>query len=267
MTSPDSFSLDVGPWQWRDAQRSALRNLYSSAGDWLHESGVSALDAVDIIELFVSGGYDPSNGAVYPSGTLGGYFQTVAQMIKTGLGLRVAAVDFGGWDTHNNQGTGGGGYFFDQVRELSRALAALYTDLNGSGANNYISRVTIVVQSEFGRRFRENADRGVDHGHGGLMMVLGGKVNGGVHGTWPGLSNDQLFEGADLEVTTDYRRVLSEILIRRLGNNHLMDVFPGYTDYSPLGVVQGVDLPPIYGPDIFMDGFETGDASRWSSSS
>jgi hypothetical protein len=68
-------------------------------------------------------------------------------------------------------------------------------------------------------------------------------------------------------VTTDYRRVLSEILIRRLGNNHLMDVFPGYTDYSPLGVVQGVDLPPIYGPDIFMDGFETGDASRWSSSS
>jgi uncharacterized protein (DUF1501 family) len=266
MTSPDSFSLNVGPWAWRNAQRVAMRNLYGSTGSWLHQSGLAALDAVDIIELHTGGGYVPANGAVYPSGSLGDHFQTIAQMIKIDLGLQVATVDFGGWDTHNNQGTAGGGYFFQHIEELARALAAFYTDLNGSGSNNFAQRVTVVVQSEFGRRFRENADRGSDHGHGSLMMVLGGAVNGGIHGTWPGLANGQLFEGADLAVTTDYRRVLSEVLIRRLGNPYLGEIFPGYLNYSPLGVVQGIDLPPIYGPEIFSNGFESGDLSGWSAS-
>jgi uncharacterized protein (DUF1501 family) len=263
MTSPDSFSLEVGPWQWRDAQRTALRSLYTG-NSWLHQSGYDTLDAIDIIELNSTGGYTPSNGAVYPNGSLGDHFETIARMIKLDLGLRVATIDYGGWDTHESQGEDGGGYFLSKVEELSRALTAFYTDLNGSGSNNYASKTTIVVQSEFGRRLRENNDRGCDHGHGSAMMVLGGNVNGGVHGTWPGLANGQLFEGADLAVTTDYRRVLSEILIRRMGNPFLGQIFPGYIDYSPLGVVSGTDLPPIYGAGIFEDGFETGDVSAWS---
>ena len=92
----------------------------------------------------------------------------------------------------------------------------------------------MVVLSEFGRRLRENDDSGTDHGHGNVMLVLGGQVNGGVHGVWPGLRNDQLYDGADLAVTTDYRRVLSEIIVRRLGNNRLDQVFPGYNNYAPL---------------------------------
>jgi uncharacterized protein (DUF1501 family) len=143
-------------------------------------------------------------------------------------------------------------------------MNALYTDLNGNGANNFTNRLTIVVQSEFGRRLRENADRGTDHGHGNVMLALGGQVNGGVYGAWPGLSNEQLFDGADLDVTTDYRSVISEVLIRRLGNNNLGAVFPDWTDYQPLGIVQGPQLPPIFGPDIFADGFESGDNSAWS---
>jgi uncharacterized protein (DUF1501 family) len=263
MTSPDSFSLEVGPWQWRDAQRTALRSLYTG-NSWLHQSGYNTLDAIDIIELNSTGGYTPANGAVYPNGSLGDHFETIARMVKLDLGLRVATIDYGGWDTHESQGEDGGGYFLSKVEELSRALTAFYTDLNGSGSNNYASKTTIVVQSEFGRRLRENNDRGCDHGHGSAMMVLGGNVNGGVHGVWPGLANGQLFEGADLAVTTDYRRVLSEILIRRMGNPFLGQIFPGYTDYSPLGVVGGTDLPPIYGAGIFEDGFETGDTAAWS---
>ena len=266
MSDPDSFSLEVGPWEWRSAQRTALRHLYNGSS-WLHQSGTETLDAVDIIELNGgSGGYTPDNGAVYPGGTLAEHLQTVARMIKLDLGLRVATVDFGGWDTHNGQGDDGGGYFYGHVEELLSGLAAFYTDLDGSGSSNYTQRLTVVVMSEFGRRLRQNDDRGTDHGHGNFMMVMSGNALGGVAGTWPGLANHQLFDGADLAVTTDYRRVLSEILIRRLQNTNLGVVFPGYTDYEPLGVVSGADLPPVYEPPIFESGFETGDMSDWSAS-
>ncbi|MEM9594012.1 MAG: DUF1501 domain-containing protein [Acidobacteriota bacterium] len=263
MTSPDSFSLRVGPFDWRDAQRVAMRNLYN-ADSWLHQAGYESLDAIDIIELNSSGPYTPSNGAIYPSGSFGDQLETIARMIKLDIGLRVATIDLGGWDTHNNQGTDGGGYFYGRVQELARGLAALYTDLDGAGSANYTQRVTIVVMSEFGRRLRENGDRGSDHGHGNAMMVLSGNATGGIHGVWPGLSNEQLYQGADLAVTTDYRRVLSEILIRRMGNNFLGEVFPGYQGYAPLGVVNGVDIPPAYGPGIFADDFEDGTLGAWS---
>lgn len=268
MNSPDSFSLNVGPWQWRDAWRVALRNLYgatSGADTWLHTSGTEALDTIDILELYAGDDYTPANGAIYPGGTLGDHMETIARMIKLDLGLQVATVDFGGWDTHNGQGDNGGGYFSGHLEELARALAAFYTDLDGAGALNYNDRVTVVVNSEFGRRVRQNDDRGCDHGHGNMMMVMSGNATGGVHGVWPGLANEQLFDNADLAVTTDYRRVLSEILIRRTGNAYLGDVFPGYDGYQPLGVVQGEDLTPIGPGGIFADGFESGGLGAWSS--
>jgi hypothetical protein len=103
--------------------------------------------------------------------------------------------------------------------------------------------------SEFGRRLKENANHGTDHGHGNLMMVLGGMVKGGkVYGTWPGLANNQLYDGADLAVTTDYRRVLSEILTRRLGNPNLGAVFPGYSGYAPLDIVVDSHAAPVAPP-------------------
>lgn len=268
ISDPGQFNLQVGPWEWRSAQRVALRHLFSQDSTWLHQAGVQALDAVDIVELNSGGNYDPSNGAVYPSGSFGDHLQVVAQMTKLDLGLRVATIDLGGWDTHEGQGDDGQGYFGDHINDLAEGLKALYTDLDGNGANNYAGRTTVVVQSEFGRRLRENADHGTDHGHGNMMLVLGGNVNGGVHGQWPGLANQQLYDGADLAVTTDFRRVLSEVLIRRMGNNKLGVVFPGYTEYQPLGVVSGIDLPPDYSEDgstIFSNGFESGDPSLWSS--
>ena len=117
-------------------------------------------------------------------------------------------------------------------------MAAFYTDLDGSGANNTTSRLTVAVLSEFGRRLRENANHGTDHGHGSVMLLLGGNVNGGaVYGAWPGLSVDQLYDRADLAVTTDYRNVLSEILVKRLGNPYIDQVFPGFTGLPALRLV------------------------------
>lgn len=264
MSDPGSFNLNTGPSTWRSAQRKSLRRLYREGNSWLHQTGLQGLDALDIIELNVDGGYTPANGANYPSGSFGTHLKAIAQLAKLDLGLRVATLDLGGWDTHNGQGDGSGGYFSGLVEDLAEGLKALYVDLDGSGANNHTSRLTVVVMSEFGRRLAENADNGSDHGFGNAMWVMSGNATGGLHGQWPGLHNDQLFDGADLAVTTDYRQVLSEILIRRMGNNQLGTIFPGLQTYEPLGVVQGPDSPPIFGEEIFSDGFESGNSDNWS---
>jgi uncharacterized protein (DUF1501 family) len=240
----------------------ALRQLIEHDSDALHQTSLQALDAVNIIETYVSGDYTPANGAIYPQNGFGEQMMLIARLAKLGLGLRGAAVDYGGWDTHDGQGTGSTGFFTGQVTTLAQGLAALYQDLDGP--NGVAQRMTLVVMSEFGRRLRENDDSGTDHGHGNVVMVMGGKVNGGVHGAWPGLANNQLYDGADLAITTDYRRVLSEILIRRMGNNRLDQVFPGYTNYAPMNVVQGVDMPPWTPGTVFIDGFESGDTSSWT---
>lgn len=248
MSSPGNFNLNTAHWQWREAQRASLRSLYQAGDTAMNLAGLNALNSADIIEAQVSDSYTPPKGVVYPNNGFGDQLQVIAQMAKLQLGLRIATVDLGGWDTHENQSGGdpSTGYFADLVGTLSQGLHALYADLEISG---YADRVTMVVQTEFGRRLRANANRGTDHGHGSAMLVLGGEVKGGLHGTWPGLHTDQLYDNADLAVTTDYRRILSEILIRRLGNPRLGVVFPDYTDYTPLDIVIGEDLPPDYTPD------------------
>ncbi|MEX0916318.1 MAG: DUF1501 domain-containing protein, partial [Wenzhouxiangellaceae bacterium] len=157
-----------------------------------------------------------------------------------------ASLDFGGWDTHDGQGIPDPGdpnhweYFGNQVEELSRALSAFYTDLSSSVMGNLMNNVNVVVVSEFGRRIRSNGSGGTDHGYGNLMMALGGRVNGGLHGTFPGLDDFSLFEGQDLAVTTDYRQVLAEMLVDRMGvaPGDLEQVFPGMGSYQPAGVFQ-----------------------------
>lgn len=249
MRSPDDFSLH-GHWYYGDWQRQALRQMYTGTS-WLHESGIQTLNALDVIERSNPGNYTPENGATYPNGSFGRDLQSVAQMIKLQLGLRIVTVDLGGWDTHEYQGDNGTGYFADQIGQLSNGLAAFYTDLTNHNGIDHTKRLTVVVMSEFGRSFSQNASRGTDHGHGNVMIVMGGTVNGGkVYGDWPGMATDQLYDRRDLQITTDYRRVLSEILIRRLGNPNLGTIFPNYADYAPLGILQGTDITPIYTPVV-----------------
>ncbi len=246
MNSPGDLSF-IQHWKYGDSQRQTLRQIYTNSGGWLGQAAIQTLDAVDVIEYADPGNYTPGNSAVYPNSGLANNMKSIAQLIKMQLGLRVATVDFGGWDTHESQGDGGAGYFSGHLGELSNCLSAFYTDMSNDNGTDHNQRITVAVMSEFGRSFAENGSAGTDHGHGNIMMLLGGQVNGGkVYGQWPGLHTDQLYEHRDLEITTDYRRVLSEILIRRHGNANLGTIFPGYTDYQPLGVVTGVDLTPNY---------------------
>jgi uncharacterized protein (DUF1501 family) len=166
--------------------------------------------------------YQPANGAQYPDDEFGLGLKQVAQLIKADVGLEVACVDLGGWDTHENQGTLTG-EFNTLLTTLSNGLAAFYHDLR-----DYMAGVTVVTMSEFGRRAHENGSQGTDHGHGNVMFLMGGGVNGGqVHARWPGLAPEALDDG-DLAITTDYRDVLAEVVSRRLRNPALDQIFPGY---------------------------------------
>ncbi|HMB39006.1 MAG TPA: DUF1501 domain-containing protein [Wenzhouxiangellaceae bacterium] len=192
---------------------------------------------------------------------------TLSRLIKAGVDLRIGQIDVGGWDDHVDQGSvpsgvnNSSGRFYERFDIVARALNAFWTDMAGGAddSTDRRSKVTVVLHSEFGRRAFNNNDNGTDHGSGNPMMLLGGNVNGGrFHGQWPGMSPSQLFQNADVRSTTDFRRILSEVLIRRQGNNALGTVFPFYYNYQPIGVVQGVDQRPDYGPDdlIQSDSFE-----------
>ena len=163
------------------------------------------------------------SSAIYPRGPLAQSLRQIAQLIKSDIGLKLAFADVAGWDTHAGQG-GKEGQLANNLRLFSDALAAFANDL-GSRMRDVI----VVTTSEFGRTVRENGNRGTDHGHGTVMLVLCGNVKGGaVHGKWPGLDTEQLFERRDLAVTTDFRDVFAEVLTKGLGVPSISRVFPGY---------------------------------------
>ena len=242
LADPDDFGFATGPWSWRDEQHVALRNLYGKASDAIHDSGAQTINSVDIVNAYVTDDYMPAGGAVYGDDEVGTRFKVAAQMISLDLGIRVVTLDIGGWDTHESQGTGPGGFFSNLLSSLSDGLSAFLTDLGARGRGD---QITVVAMTEFGRRLEENADQGTDHGHAVPMLLFGDNVVGGIHGEWPGLEPENLFEGVDLEVTTDFRRVLTEVLIKRCHNRRISQVFPGYEGYSALGVVEGRDVAPF----------------------
>lgn len=234
LNDPSEFS------QWDNglvaSQQKALRQMYSGES-LLHRAGRRTLDSLGIVSPLVGQEYQPSNGASYNDDELSIQLQTVARMIKLETGLRVATVDYGGWDTHEYETDGNGGYIAELLGNLASGLSNFYLDLD----SGYTKHLSVVVISEFGRRLVQNEAYGTDHGHGSVMFALGGGVNGGqVYGAWPGLHNDQLYDHADLAITTDYRQVLSEMLTRRLGNSDISAVFPGYIPTVELGLFRPV---------------------------
>jgi uncharacterized protein (DUF1501 family) len=195
------------------------RNL----NDSLAGMGRETFEAVNYLKKVNPAQYKPENGAQYPRTPFGNSLLQIAQLIKAGVGLEVAFTDIGGWDTHVNQGNSRG-QLANLLTQFSSAIAAFYQDLG-----QRMDDVVLLTMSEFGRTVRENGNRGTDHGHANAMFVLGNSVRGGkVYGKWPGLSSDQLNEGRDLALTTDFRDVFGEIASNHLGNTNLKSVFPGY---------------------------------------
>jgi uncharacterized protein (DUF1501 family) len=200
--------------------RAALNTVYE--GDVLGQDTLSIMDTLETL--------DPNNYqspfANYPDTEFGLALKQTAMLIKAEVGLEVSAIDVGGWDTHFAQGSTIG-LMPNLMKDLADGIAAFHADMQDQMKN-----LTVVTMSEFGRRAFENGSLGTDHGHGSMMMVLGGNVDGGkVHGEWPGMQEGQLMGPGDLAVTTDYRDVLSEVLMKRLNNPATNEIFP---DYSPV---------------------------------
>ena len=197
--------------------RAALNIVYED--DVLGQDTLSIMDTLETL--------DPNNYqspfTTYPDSEFGLALKQTAMLIKAEVGLEVSAIDVGGWDTHFAQGSTTG-IMPNLMKDLADGMAAFHADMQ-----DHMKNLTVVTMSEFGRRAIENGSLGTDHGHGSMMMVMGGNVDGGkVHGEWPGLDDGQMIGPGDLAVTTDYRDVLSEVLQKRLNNPATDQIFPDY---------------------------------------
>jgi uncharacterized protein (DUF1501 family) len=209
----------------------ALQRLYASSADPLFRRGGDSLfDAMARLRS-VEAKIPPST-ASYPAGKFAVGLKQIARLIKADVGLEIAFSEIEGWDTHVAEG-GAIGQLANRLKELGDGLSAFYQDLG-----DRMEDVVLVTLSEFGRTARENGNRGTDHGHANVMFVIGPRVRGGkVYGRWPGLAPEVLYEGRDLDLTTDYRSVGSEILARHMGQRDVGKVFPGFRPTSPFGLI------------------------------
>jgi len=199
----------------------------AAADEVLNGVGREAFEAIRTLKTADPQRYQPERGADYPRSAYGQALKQIAQLIKADVGLEVAFAESNGWDHHVNEG-GATGQLATRLDDFARGIAALVTDLGDQMADT-----VILTMSEFGRAVPENGNRGTDHGHGNAMMVMGGPVRGGrVYGTWPGLRPEQRFEGRDLAVTTDFRDVFGEVVVRHLGITDPRPIFPAY-DIKP----------------------------------
>ncbi len=210
-----------------------VRAVYADPPDDL--IGAQGLAAFAVLDRLAAAGLTgaPTPDAYGPS-TIGADLWQAAQLLEADVGVRAITLDWGGWDHHDDLGTHEAGEMYDHLDALATGLRAFWDSVAA-----HQSDLTVVVMSEFGRRVAQNANGGTDHGHGGVMTVLGEGVNGGIHGPWVGLSDDVLDRG-DVPVLTDYRHVLAEVVDRRAGAPDAVgEVFPDFTTGSSdyLGLV------------------------------
>ena len=199
-------------------RRASLLTTWSEASGELATGVDTALDVVADFAPVRASSTTPANGATYPNSELGKALHGCARTIRADVGAEIITVDHGSWDHHTWIGQPDNGNLKNMADAFAGAVAAFFADLGPLA-----DKVTLVTISEFGRRVVENANQGLDHGHGNVMFAMGAGVKGGYYGTWPGLTNTS---DADLLVTTDYRSVLNEVVTRRL-NASTAQVFPG----------------------------------------
>lgn len=220
----NDFTLRAGRGATAAQIEGGFESMYAQTVDTaLGGTGRETFEAVKLLRKINPGQYRPAEGVNYPRGRFGESLRQVAQLVKSDIGLEVAFTDIGGWDTHANQGNAQG-QLAVRLAELAGGIAALYADLEDRADD-----LVILTMTEFGRTARENGNRGTDHGHASAMFVLGGSVRGGkVYGEWPGLRREQLHEGRDLALTTDFRDLFAEIARNHLGAQSLNTIFPNH---------------------------------------
>jgi uncharacterized protein (DUF1501 family) len=211
----------------------SFEDLYDqTSSTLLKETGKESFDAMKMLQKTNTKNYQPSNGAIYPTSPLGNSLKQIAQLIKMNVGLEVAFAEHGGWDTHFNQGTDQG-VFARNAADLSNSIAAFWTDLG-----QLQDDVTLMSMTEFGRTVKQNGTNGTDHGRGSCNFIIGNNVDGGkVHGLVKLLSIDNLEDGRDLAVTTDFRAVFSEVADQHLQINDNAILFPDWNGKS-IGVMK-----------------------------
>jgi uncharacterized protein (DUF1501 family) len=219
----------IAGFQVRDAQAAKqFQEMYQASKDpAIQAAGRETFEAVSMLQTIQNQPYTPAAGAEYPRGRFGDSLRQIAQLIKSDVGVEMAFADIGGWDHHVNEvgQRASEGQLANLLTQYGQALSAFWQDMGDRMAD-----VAVVTMSEFGRTARENGNRGTDHGHANSMFVMGGGVKGGkVYGKWPGLEKEQLYEGRDLALTTDFRDVLGELVSKHLGNPGVKGVFPGYS--------------------------------------
>lgn len=211
----------------------SFEELYDeTSSQLLKETGKESFDAVRMLQQTDIKNYKPANGVTYPNSSLGNSLKQIAQLIKMDVGVEIAFAESGGWDTHFNQGTYSGP-FARNLNDLSESIVALWNDLS-----SYQDNVTIMTMTEFGRTVKQNGTGGTDHGRASCSFIIGNQVNGGkVHGIVKPLAKENLDEGRDLAVTTDFRSVFSEVAQRHLQIKDGKSLFPEW-DGPSVGLIR-----------------------------
>lgn len=213
----------------------SFEDLYDqTSSGLLKNTGKESFDAIKMLQKTDTKNYKPEYNAIYPNTALGNSLKQIAQLIKMGVGLEVAFAESGGWDTHFNQGKDTG-VFARNVGDLSDSIMAFWTDMG-----KYQDEVTVMTMTEFGRTVAQNGTGGTDHGRASCNFILGNDINGGlVHGIVNPLAKENLEDGRDLAVTTDFRAVFSEVANKHLGITDNKTLFPDWSG-KQIGVMRGV---------------------------
>lgn len=211
----------------------SFEELYDqTSSGLLKDTGKESFEAIKMLQKTDTKNYKPSNNAAYPNTALGNSLKQIAQLIKMNVGMEVAFAESGGWDTHFNQGTDTG-IFARNVNDLSNSMMAFWTDMG-----TLQDDVTVMTMTEFGRTVKQNGTGGTDHGRASCNFILGNGVNGGlVHGSVQPMAVENLEDGRDLAVTTDFRSVFSEVADKHLNLHNDKVLFPEWNG-SQIGVMR-----------------------------
>lgn len=220
----EEFALQNNYGRSAGGANPSFEKLYDeSNSQLLKQSGKDGFAALKLIDPDQVRHYKPADGVVYPNSPLGRSLKQIAMLIKMEVGLEIGFAESGGWDTHINQGTINGA-FARNLKDFGDSIAAFWTDLGG-----YQDDVSLMTMTEFGRTVHQNGTGGTDHGRASCLFLLDNALTGGkVINQMGSLSKEQLEDGRDLPVTTDFRSVFSAIAKHRLLISDQKKLFPGW---------------------------------------